>query len=139
MKSFSLAIALSVLFLSATAPAPADTFLIGSYCASARCPAQPGVVNSPAVLGGFSTTALAAAGAATIPGTATPAFFASQATPFSIQQNALSTGLNFEESITIVPEPATLFLLATGLAASAGIVWWRTRKSNQGASAEPPK
>jgi hypothetical protein len=80
MKSFSLPIALSAILLSMTAPATADTFLIGSYCTTAGCPTQPGVINSPTVFGSFSTAPLTSAEASTVPSGAAQTFFADPGT-----------------------------------------------------------
>src|SRR5215469_12771009 len=57
---------------------------------------------------------------------------------FSVQQNALYTGLNYDASFTITPEPATLFLLATGLTAFATMPWGRKRRSSRDASGRWP-
>lgn len=246
MKSCLKPIAFCALFLVATTWANADTFLLGSYCTTAGCPVQPGIVNSPTVFGSFSATELTSAQATMAPAGATPTFYADpgsiwtpvgpfaspysnyvsfqpgtgpgnftntspagfynyystftltylgsdpnpdpnqiigildvaaddttdvwingiqltgegalgNGTPcatglpncqvhlglflrqgdiqlglntlaFSVQQNNLYTGLDYDANFNIVPEPATWLLLATGLAPST-IAWWRTRKA----------
>src|ERR1035437_117687 len=64
----------AVLFLTAS-PVAAETFLIGGYCANLGCPAEPTVINTPTVFGGFSATELNSASASAVPfGTASTYF-----------------------------------------------------------------